>query len=86
MAFGTNGDRRGAYKCLWGNRRERSHLDDLSVDGRIILEWIFKKRGRGCVYRIYLSDDRDVEGFCEHCNEHSSTIRCGDVLDKLSNH
>jgi len=28
---------------LWGNLRERIHLDDLSIEGRIILEWIFKK-------------------------------------------
>lgn len=61
-ASGTNGDRRGEYNCLWGNRRERSHLDDLSVDGRIILEWILKKEDVGCVYRIYLSEDTGVEG------------------------
>ena len=46
----------------------------------------FQKRVRDCVYRNYLSEDRDVEGFCEHCNEHSSSIMCGDLLDKLSNH
>jgi hypothetical protein len=28
---------------LWGNLRERSHLDDRSVEERIIFEWIFKK-------------------------------------------
>ena len=27
----------------WGNLRERDHLEDLGVDGSIILEWIFKK-------------------------------------------
>ena len=27
----------------WGNLRERDHLEDLDVDGRIMLIWIFKK-------------------------------------------
>jgi len=27
----------------WGNLRERDHLEEPDVDGRIILRWIFKK-------------------------------------------
>jgi len=27
----------------WGNLRERDHLEDRGVDGRIILRWIFRK-------------------------------------------
>jgi hypothetical protein len=27
----------------WGNLRERDHLGDPAVDGRIILRWIFRK-------------------------------------------
>ena len=27
----------------WGNLRERDHLGDSGIDGRIILRWIFRK-------------------------------------------
>jgi hypothetical protein len=27
----------------WGNLRERDHLKDPGIDGRIILRWIFRK-------------------------------------------
>jgi len=37
------GDRRGAYKIWWDNLRERDHLEDLDVDGRLIFKWIFRK-------------------------------------------
>jgi hypothetical protein len=35
----------------WGNLKERDHLGDPVVDGRIILRWIFRKwdgEGGGC--------------------------------------
>jgi len=28
---------------LWGNLKERDHLGDPDIDGRIILRWIFRK-------------------------------------------
>jgi hypothetical protein len=31
------------YSFCWGNLRERGHLKDLGVDGRMILKRIFKK-------------------------------------------
>jgi len=27
----------------WGNLRERAHLENPGIDGRIILRWIFRK-------------------------------------------
>jgi hypothetical protein len=37
------GERRGAYMVLMGNPKQRGHLEDLRVDGNIILKWILKK-------------------------------------------
>jgi hypothetical protein len=39
--------RGGAYRVLVGNLRERDHLVDPGVDGRIILRWIFRKWDMG---------------------------------------
>jgi hypothetical protein len=37
------GGERGVYRVLAGNLRERDHLGDPGVGGRIILRWIFRK-------------------------------------------
>jgi hypothetical protein len=36
------GERRGVYRILVG-KRERDHLEDTDVYGRIILRWILRK-------------------------------------------
>jgi len=44
-AYGGRGE---AYtEFWWGNLRERDHLGDSGVDGRIILRWIFRKLNMG---------------------------------------
>lgn len=49
---------------------KRGHLEDLGVDGRIILEWMSQKSsGRAW------TECRQVAGFCEHGNETSSSIK-----------
>jgi hypothetical protein len=36
--------RREAFRGFWlGNLRERDHLGDTGVDGRIIIRWIIRK-------------------------------------------
>ena len=39
-AYGVKGE---AYRVLVGNLRERDHLENSGVGGRIILKWIFRK-------------------------------------------
>jgi hypothetical protein len=42
----------------WGNLRERDHLEDPGIDGRIILRWILRKWNGGGMDRIDLAEDR----------------------------
>ena len=37
------GKRTGVYRVLVGKPEGKNHLEDLVVDGRIILRWIFRK-------------------------------------------
>jgi len=37
------GERRGVYRVWWGNLREKDHLEDTGLYGRIILRWIVRK-------------------------------------------
>jgi hypothetical protein len=37
------GERIGVYKVLVGKPKERDHLEDPGIDGRILLRWIFRK-------------------------------------------
>jgi hypothetical protein len=52
------GERRGSYRVLVGNRRERDHFKGPGLDGRIILRLIFKKWNGGMDW-VDLVQDRD---------------------------
>jgi hypothetical protein len=60
------GDRTGGYRVLVRREdlRERDYLEDLGVDRRILLKWIFRKLdgGVGC---IDLAEDGDRWPSCE---------------------
>jgi len=69
----------------WGNLRERDHLGDTSVNGRVLLRWIFSKCIGGGGYGLDRagSEQGQVAGTCECGNKPSDSIKCGEFLDWL---
>jgi len=56
----TYGERVEVYTGFWWrNLRVRDHLEDPSVDGKIILRWIFRKWDVRGMEWIELARDRD---------------------------
>jgi hypothetical protein len=68
---------------LYGNLRERDHLEDPGVDGRIIIRWFFSKWDGGGGHGM----DRAGSGYgqlvgsCKRKNEPSGSIKCREFLD-----
>jgi hypothetical protein len=53
-------EREEAFRGFWlRNLKERDHLGDPGVNGRIIFRWIFSKWDGGGMNRIDLAQDRD---------------------------
>ena len=75
------GERRGVDRVLVGNLRERDHLGDEGVDGRIILRWIFRKLYVELWTASSWFSIGQVAGTSECGNEPSCSIKCGDFLD-----
>jgi hypothetical protein len=65
----------------WGNLRERDHLGDPDIIGRIILRWIFRKWDVGVWTGSSWLRIGQVAGCCECGNEHSGSIKCVEFLD-----
>ena len=67
----------------YGALRERGHLEDPGVDGRIILRWIFMKWDVGVLIGTSWIRKWAGAGTCEYGNEPSGSIKFGQFLDYL---
>ena len=77
----------GEDRCIQnfgrGDLREVYHSEDLGLDGRIILRWIFRKWLVGYGLDQAGSGQGQVAGTCECGNESSGSIKRGEFLDWL---
>jgi hypothetical protein len=74
------GERRGVYRILVENLRERDQWGDQGIDSKI-LTWIFRKWDVGRVLDRAGSGRGQVAGTFKCGNEHSSSIKCGEFLE-----
>jgi hypothetical protein len=74
------GERRGVYRNLVGNQRERDHFEDPGINGRIIVRCIFRKWDGGA-WTGSGSGYGQVASTYECGNEPSGSIKCGEFLD-----
>ena len=76
------GEKGEAYTGFWrGNLRERDHLGDAGVDGRIILRLIFRKWDVVLWTGSSWLSKGQIAGTCECGNKPSGYIKCGEFLD-----
>jgi hypothetical protein len=52
-------EERNVYRVLWESQKERDHLEDQGVDGRMGSEWILGRLAGGSVDWIKLAQNRD---------------------------
>ena len=75
------GKKRNAYKYLAGKLKERNHLEDLGVDGRMTLKRTLNKQDvRVWASFIWLMRGTNCR-LLSHCNKPFSSFKCSEFLN-----
>jgi hypothetical protein len=70
------------YAVFWlENLKGRGHWEDLSVDGKIILEWMLGKWCEGVEWIRLDQGQGSMVGCCEYGDEPASYIKGGGFID-----
>jgi hypothetical protein len=69
------------YILYFNILKERDHLEDPGIDGRIIFRWIFRKWDVGAWTGSSWLRIGSGGGTCECGNTPSVSIKCGEFLD-----
>jgi hypothetical protein len=75
-AYGMHGGRRGAYRVLVGNLRERDHSEEPVIDWRIISRLILRKWDVKEWTESFWLGIGTSAGICECGNEPSGSVTC----------
>jgi hypothetical protein len=79
------GETRQNHKFLLESLKERDHLKDLGVDGRISgLNESQENWASGYGLNSCGSGNEQLAGCCEHCHEISGSTKGGEFLDYMS--
>jgi len=68
-----------------GDLKEIDLFEDIDVNWELILKWILKKQEGGGGWIILTQDTNKWLDCCEHDDEPSGSIKCGECLDQLKN-
>jgi hypothetical protein len=74
-------EQRNAHRLLVGKPKGKNHLEDLGIDGRIILNYILKKYDRRIQTGYVWHSTETSGGLLQHGNGPSGSIMCEKFLD-----
>jgi hypothetical protein len=68
------------FEHLYG----RDHLEDVGIDGKIVMEWMLRKQVGWCRLDSPGLGQESVEGYCEYSNEPSNSVKREEFLHQWS--